>query len=81
MIFQLIQRHGGISDEEMYFTYNMGIGFCIVLSPEDADAAHAIAKKHNVRSCTIGRAINDPERKVIIPSVGLVGFDDKFTRQ
>jgi phosphoribosylformylglycinamidine cyclo-ligase len=81
MIFQLIQRHGGITDEEMYFTYNMGIGFCIVLSPEDVDAAHAIAKKHNARSYTIGRAVNDPDRKVIIPSASLVGFDDKFTRQ
>jgi phosphoribosylformylglycinamidine cyclo-ligase len=79
-IFGLIQRHGGITDEEMYFTYNMGIGFCIVLSPQDADSAHAIARKHNVRSYTIGRTFSDPEKKVLIPSAGLVGFDDKFSR-
>jgi phosphoribosylformylglycinamidine cyclo-ligase len=78
-IFGLIQRHGGISDEEMYFTYNMGIGFCIVLSPEDVDAAHAIARKHNVQSYTIGRTFSDPERKVLIPSAGLVGYEDKFS--
>ncbi len=80
MIFQLLRRHGGVSDEEMYFTYNMGIGFCIVLAPEDVDAAHAIARKHHARSCTIGRAVHDPDRKVVIPSAGLVGFDDKFSR-
>jgi phosphoribosylformylglycinamidine cyclo-ligase len=34
-IFQLIQHHGQVSDEEMFFTYNMGIGFCVVVVPED----------------------------------------------
>jgi phosphoribosylformylglycinamidine cyclo-ligase len=80
-LFKLLQQQGGVSDEDMFFTYNMGIGFCIVLAPEDVAAAHAIAQKHNVRSYTIGRAVSDPEKKVIIPSAGLVGFDDKFTRQ
>jgi phosphoribosylformylglycinamidine cyclo-ligase len=80
-IFQLLQREGGISIEDMYFTYNMGIGFCIVLSPEDVDAAHAIARKHNVPSFTIGHTVKDPEKKVHLPSVKLVGYDDKFSRQ
>jgi len=80
-IFKLLQKEGGVSDEDMYFTYNMGIGFCIVLSPGDADAAHAIARKHKTQSSTIGHAISDPEKKVYIPSAGLVGFDDKFSRQ
>jgi phosphoribosylformylglycinamidine cyclo-ligase len=64
----------------MYFTYNMGIGFCIVLSPEDVDSAHAIARKHNVRSYTIGHTFSDPERKVLIPSANLTGFNDQFIR-
>jgi phosphoribosylformylglycinamidine cyclo-ligase len=80
-IFKLLQKEGGISDEDMYFTYNMGIGFCIVLSPGDADAAHAIARKHKAQSYTIGHTISDPEKKVHIPSARLVGFDDKFSRQ
>lgn len=80
-IFQLLQREGGVSVEDMYFTYNMGIGFCIVLSPEDVDAAHAIALKHNVPSFTIGHTVKDPEKKVHLPSVKLVGYDDKFSRQ
>jgi phosphoribosylformylglycinamidine cyclo-ligase len=79
-IFRLLQREGAISDEDMYFTYNMGIGFCIILAPEDADAAHAIARKHKAQSYTIGHTVNDPEKKVHLPSVKLVGFDDKFSR-
>lgn len=80
-IFHLLQRHGAISDEDMYFTYNMGIGFCIVLAPEDADAVHSIAHKHNSQSFTIGHTVKDPDKKVHIPSARLVGYDDKFSRQ
>jgi len=80
-VFQLIQRQGGISDEDMYFTYNMGIGFCVIISPEDADAALAIARKHKSGCSVIGRTVNDPERKVILPGAKLVGCDDTFTRQ
>jgi phosphoribosylformylglycinamidine cyclo-ligase len=80
-IFQLIRRHGAVTDEDMYFTYNMGIGFCVILAPEDADAAHAIARKHRSVSSTIGYAVNDPEKKVRIPSAKLVGYDDRFSRE
>jgi phosphoribosylformylglycinamidine cyclo-ligase len=80
-IFRLLQREGSISDEDMYFTYNMGIGFCVVLAPEDADAAHAIARKHKSQSFTIGYTVHDPEKKVHIPSARLVGHDDRFSRQ
>lgn len=38
-IFTLIQDAGKISDHDMYNTYNMGIGMCCVVSPEDADTA------------------------------------------
>jgi phosphoribosylformylglycinamidine cyclo-ligase len=79
-IFRLLQREGGITDEDMYFTYNMGIGFCIVLAPEDADAACIIARKHKSKPCIIGHTVKDPERKVHIPSAKLVGCDDKFRR-
>ncbi len=77
-IFKLIQHYGSITDAEMYFTYNMGIGFCVILAPEDVDAAHTIAKKHKVQSYTLGYTVNDPEKRVSIPSAKLVGRDDRF---
>jgi phosphoribosylformylglycinamidine cyclo-ligase len=80
-IFQLLQKLGGVSVEDMYFTYNMGIGFCVVIAPEDADAALAIARKHNSGCSIIGHTVSDAERKVRIPSAKLVGWDDKFIRQ
>jgi len=35
-IFPLIQREGDVSDEEMYRVFNMGVGFVLVMAPEDA---------------------------------------------
>ena len=78
-IFRLIQNEGGVSPEDMYFTYNMGIGFCVIIDPGDVEAAHEIARKHNTPSFTIGHTIADPDRKVYLPEAGLVGFDDKFS--
>jgi phosphoribosylformylglycinamidine cyclo-ligase len=35
MIFKKIQELGKVSEEEMYRTFNMGIGFCVVVPPKD----------------------------------------------
>jgi phosphoribosylformylglycinamidine cyclo-ligase len=63
-IFPLIQRHGGVDDAEMYQVYNMGVGFCVVVAPGSADAALALLKKHGRRASIIGRAVDDPEKKI-----------------
>lgn len=36
-IFGLVQEAGGVSDEEMFKTFNMGWGFALVVSPDDVD--------------------------------------------
>ena len=77
-IFALIQEHGRVSDSEMYNTYNMGIGFCIVLAPGDAERALTICKEHGTQCQVIGRATRDTEKRVVIPSKGLVGTDGGF---
>jgi len=38
-IFQWLQEAGGISEEEMFHTFNMGIGMVVVVAKEDADRA------------------------------------------
>ena len=35
-LFRLIQEQGGIDEEEMYRTFNMGLGIVLAVSPEDA---------------------------------------------
>lgn len=38
-IFAAIQRLGGVADEEMFRTFNMGLGMMVVVAPEHAEAA------------------------------------------
>jgi phosphoribosylformylglycinamidine cyclo-ligase len=35
MVFKKIQELGKVSDEEMYKTFNMGIGLCVIVSEKD----------------------------------------------
>jgi phosphoribosylformylglycinamidine cyclo-ligase len=71
-VFRLLQRLGGVSDEEMFQVYNMGVGFCLVVDPADADRALAILQTHRTEAAVLGRAVADPERRVRLPN-GLVG--------
>jgi phosphoribosylformylglycinamidine cyclo-ligase len=42
-VFRIVQNWGGVSDDEMWRTFNMGIGFCLIASPEHASALIALA--------------------------------------
>lgn len=53
-IFQLIENRD-VEKEEMYKTFNMGIGFCIVAPQGEGERIHAIFKKHGHQSRQIGR--------------------------
>ena len=77
-IFRLIQHHGGISNEEMFFTYNMGIGFCVIVAPEDVDAVLSIAHAHGAKSDVIGHTVTDSRKEVRIPHYRLLGSGGKF---
>ena len=77
-IFPLIQHYGGISDEQMFFTYNMGIGFCVIVAPEDVDSVRRIAHDHEVESHVIGHTVSDPKKEVRIPHYRLVGSNGNF---
>ena len=54
-IFKQIQMDGGIEPEEMYRTFNMGIGFCIVCPKQSAERVIRIFKKHRIGSKIVGR--------------------------
>lgn len=53
-IFSLIQQAGNISVKEMYSTFNMGIGFCIIISKSDLNHVEKILVKNKVGYNRIG---------------------------
>jgi len=53
-IFRLIQAKGKIPERDMFNTYNMGTGMCVIIQPEYADEALRIAQSFGVRALIIG---------------------------
>lgn len=77
-VFALIQRHGSVPDSEMVFTYNMGIGFCVVVAPEDEARVREIAAAAGIEALVIGHTVRDPQKAVTLPRLGLIGRNGGF---
>ena len=77
-IFGLIQRHGGVSNAEMFEVYNMGIGFCVVVAERDREATLSILQRHGRRAQVIGRVIADDGKGVYLPGERLAGHGKAF---
>ena len=64
-IFDLISKEGGISERDMFNTFNMGIGMSIVVAREDAEKAIEILKANGEDAYVIGK-IENSEDKITI---------------
>ncbi|MBQ3560433.1 MAG: phosphoribosylformylglycinamidine cyclo-ligase [Oscillospiraceae bacterium] len=64
-IFELIMERGGISEHDMFNTFNMGVGMSIVVSAEDAETALAVLKENGEDAYIIG-TIEESEEKITI---------------
>src|SRR5260370_35681495 len=62
----------------MYATFNMGTGFCVVVSPADARAAVAALTSAGEQPVVAGSVTGRPGRYVSIPAAGLLGRGDVF---
>ena len=65
-IFKLMAERGGISEHDMFNTFNMGVGMSIVVAPEDADKALEILKAHGEDAYIIGDIIESEDKITII---------------
>ncbi len=79
-IFRLIQKIGQLPDEQMYFVFNMGIGFCVVVPDAQASAALQIANDHGIEAWVLGRAVAEPNRTVQILPRQLEGHGSTLRR-
>jgi phosphoribosylformylglycinamidine cyclo-ligase len=77
-IFGLIADAGEIDKATMYATLNMGIGFCVVVSPDDHHAALDALKKAGEDAVRIGIVTERSGRFVELPLAGLIGKGDTF---
>jgi phosphoribosylformylglycinamidine cyclo-ligase len=56
-VFDWLMREGKVAREEMWRTFNCGVGFTVILPATAADAAGALLKKHGLASAVIGEVV------------------------
>jgi phosphoribosylformylglycinamidine cyclo-ligase len=56
-LFRLIQQGGAIADEEMYRTFNMGVGMVAVVAPDDLHEVEHSLERRGETSFVIGAVI------------------------
>jgi len=54
-VFAFLQKNGNVPEDEMFRTFNMGIGFVLVVAPDGVEPAIAQVKKHDCDARVIGR--------------------------
>jgi phosphoribosylformylglycinamidine cyclo-ligase len=54
-LFRLIQKGGGVGDEEMYRTFNMGIGMILVVAPGELHEVEHSLERRGETSLVIGQ--------------------------
>lgn len=69
-VFKMIQKFGLLSDREMFRTFNMGVGFIIVVpgeDPEDYERVADVLKKYKMPHAVIGKVTQ--VRKILVNGV------------
>lgn len=61
-IFNLIAKLGRVTSDEMFRTFNMGIGMTVVLDSGDVDKALRLFKRHKLPATVIGEIVSGARR-------------------
>lgn len=56
-IFNLIAQKGPVAVEEMYRTFNMGIGFVLIISPEEEKSIRNQLEEQGIKTFCIGKLV------------------------
>jgi phosphoribosylformylglycinamidine cyclo-ligase len=64
-VFTLLQQQGNIPEHDMFNTFNMGVGMCLVVAPENADRAVAELNASGEHAFVIGSVEAGDEGVVI----------------
>lgn len=65
-IFKLIQEQGNVPNETMYSTFNMGIGFCVIVNSRDVGKTLQSLIESKVQARVIGKVVEDNSKTVRI---------------
>jgi phosphoribosylformylglycinamidine cyclo-ligase len=62
-VFDWLMREGNVAREEMWRTFNCGIGFTVILPRDAVAGASALLAKHHLKSAVIGQVVASGDEK------------------
>ena len=65
-VFGLIAEKGGISEHDMFNTYNMGVGMSVIVPADEAEKALKVLRDNGVDAYTIGEIVEGESKIEII---------------
>ncbi|MBU7004001.1 MAG: phosphoribosylformylglycinamidine cyclo-ligase [Theionarchaea archaeon] len=65
-VFEAIRRLAKVPWQEMFRTYNMGMGFAVIVDPSDRDEVIEICEGHGMGARAVGSAFKDPDETIIV---------------
>lgn len=69
--FTFIQKSAGLTNKEMYGTFNMGAGYAVIVNQNDKDKVMKIARRHKIKAYP-GGTVEKGEKKVIIEPLNII---------
>ena len=80
-VFGLIQQAAGIGDEEMYVTFNMGVGLTVIVESADLDKALRVIRENGHEAWKLGEVVAEPGRQVRLKSKGLITDGERLVAE
>ncbi|MDO4266699.1 MAG: phosphoribosylformylglycinamidine cyclo-ligase [Eubacteriales bacterium] len=65
-IFELIKARGGVSEHDMFNTYNMGVGMSIVVPAAEEEKAISVLKANGIEAYHLGEIIRSEDAVVLL---------------
>jgi phosphoribosylformylglycinamidine cyclo-ligase len=66
-LFRFIEREGPVELREMYATFNMGVGFALIVAPRDAARVIDICERDGIAAHEVGHVEQGPKRVILRP--------------
>ena len=71
ILFKFLKEKGSIPEIDFWNTFNLGVGFCLIIDKQFKDAILNICKDHNIDSWEIGKIVrkNDSTISKFLPEI------------
>jgi phosphoribosylformylglycinamidine cyclo-ligase len=76
-VLEFLSARLGMSPSEAYSTLNMGAGYVVIVSPQDAEETVQVARKTGHDALVAGEVL-EGQRALAVPSLGIEYRDDDF---